>query len=234
MTDKIDRFVNERWDDAKYLDGNELGDLHRETLRELGECAAEVDRLRATLDEAQALAIAAESRESDLGLQVEALKARLKLAEAVVEAARDWRFCGCDHPSCSLCRDDADTAAALAAYDAVPGDVVPQGCPFDEPTNGVIGKDVAPRPRYASGEVPMVGDVAVVLLRERTKERDYYARELDKATGMVELHVDDAAAARLLWRQSEAACAKMHAERDAAIRERDAALAAFDAVPGDS
>ena len=40
--------------------------------------------------------------------------------------------------------------------------------------------------------------------------------ELDKATGMVEMHVYDAAAARLLWRQSEAACAQMHAQRDEA------------------
>jgi hypothetical protein len=49
------------------------------------------------------------------------------------------------------------------------------------------------------------------------KERDYYGKELDKATGMVEMHVDDAAAARLLWRQSEAACALMHAQRDEAL-----------------
>jgi hypothetical protein len=175
-------------------------------------------------------AAALESELFALGIQVAALKARLKLADAVVDAARRFLL-GCDD---QMSAPAPSIAAALAAFDAVPGDVVPQGCPFDEPTNGVIGEDVAPRPRYASGEVPMVGDVAVVLLRERTKERDYYARELDKATGMVELHVDDAAAARLLWRQSEAACAKMHAERDAAIRERDAALAAYDAVPGDS
>jgi hypothetical protein len=56
-------------------------------------------------------------------------------------------------------------------------------------------------------------------------ERDNYGQELDKSTGMVEMHVDDAEAARLLWRQSEAACAQMHAQRDAAIRERDEALA---------
>jgi hypothetical protein len=56
-------------------------------------------------------------------------------------------------------------------------------------------------------------------------ERDYYAKELDKATGMVEMHVDDAAAARLLWRGAWTACAQRHAERDAAIRERDEALA---------
>jgi type I site-specific restriction endonuclease len=56
-------------------------------------------------------------------------------------------------------------------------------------------------------------------------ERDYYAKELDKATGMVEMYLDDAAAARLLGRQSEAACVKMRADRDEAIRKRDAALA---------
>ena len=51
--------------------------------------------------------------------------------------------------------------------------------------------------------------------KAEAREREIGA-ELDKATGMVEMHVDDAAAARLLWRQSEAACAQMHAERDAA------------------
>jgi len=58
---------------------------------------------------------------------------------------------------------------------------------------------------------------AEALARERTNERDYYGKELDKATGMVEMHVDDAEAARLLWRQSEAACAQMHAQRDEAL-----------------
>jgi hypothetical protein len=57
---------------------------------------------------------------------------------------------------------------------------------------------------------------AEALARERTNQRDNYGQELDKSTGMVEMYVDDATAARLLWRQSEAACAKMHAERDAA------------------
>ena len=51
--------------------------------------------------------------------------------------------------------------------------------------------------------------------KAEAREREI-GEELDKATGMVEMHVADAAAARLLWRQSEAACAKMHAERDAA------------------
>jgi hypothetical protein len=61
-------------------------------------------------------------------------------------------------------------------------------------------------------------DAAEALARERAIERDNYGQELDKATGMVEMHVDDAAAARLLWRQSEAACAKMNADLDAAQR----------------
>ena len=51
--------------------------------------------------------------------------------------------------------------------------------------------------------------------KAEAREREI-GEELDKATGMVEMHVDDAAAARLLWRQSEAACAQMHAQRDAA------------------
>ncbi len=52
--------------------------------------------------------------------------------------------------------------------------------------------------------------------KAEAREREI-GEELDKATGMVEMHVDDAAAARLLWRQSEAACAQMHAERDEAL-----------------
>jgi hypothetical protein len=184
-------------------------------------------------------AAALESELFALGIQHEALKARLKLAEACVSTLRDVGEADCpyrdncpvfgsNHGACDGCR----ARRALAAFDAVPGDVVPQGCPFDEPTNGVVGKDVAPR-RAQLASLTIQRDAAEALARERTNERDYYARELDKATGMVELHVDDAEAARLLWRQSEAACAQMHAERDAAIRERDAALAAYDAVPGD-
>lgn len=116
MTDKIDLFVNERWDDAKYLDGNELSDLHRETLRELGECAAEVDRLVAERD-------AAERRESELGLQVVAQAARLRLATAVCDALRRAE-------ASALANRDGfpdyhDAVAALAAWDAVPGDVGP-------------------------------------------------------------------------------------------------------------
>jgi len=93
--------------------------------------------------------VALESELFALGVQVAALKERLKLAEAVVDDARGWRSCGCDHPSCGLCRDDSDIRADLAAFDAVPGDV---SQPAVEPPPDT-------RPRYASGEVPMVGDV---------------------------------------------------------------------------
>ena len=42
--------------------------------------------------------VALESELFALGVQVAALKERLKLAEAVVDDARGWRSCGCDHP----------------------------------------------------------------------------------------------------------------------------------------
>ena len=61
--DEIAQFVAERWEPVSHFGGNELGDVHRETLQELGECAAEVDTLRATIasltiqrDAAEALA----------------------------------------------------------------------------------------------------------------------------------------------------------------------------------
>ena len=66
-------------------------------------------------------------------------------------------------------------------------------------------------------------DAAEALAKERTIERDNYGQELDKATGMVEMLVDDAEAARLLWRSSEKACAHMDARRASAIADRDAA-----------
>ena len=54
------------------------------------------------------------------------------------------------------------------------------------------------------------------------REREI-GEELDKATGMVEMHVDDAEAARMLWRQSEGACAFMDTQRAAAEARADAA-----------
>ena len=76
-------------------------------------------------------------------------------------------------------------------------------------------------------------DAAEALARERTNERDNYGQELDKSAGMVEMYVDDAAAARILWRQSEAACAQMHAQRDAAIARAETSDAAARALGDD-
>jgi hypothetical protein len=64
-------------------------------------------------------------------------------------------------------------------------------------------------------------DAAEALAKERTIERDNYGQELDKSTGMVEMLVDDAEAARMLWRSSEKACAHMDTQRAIARAERD-------------
>ena len=61
-------------------------------------------------------------------------------------------------------------------------------------------------------------------IASEAREREI-SEELDKATGMVEMHVGDAEAARLLWRSSEKACAHMDAQRAAARADRDAAIA---------
>ena len=47
---------------------------------------------------------------------------------------------------------------------------------------------------------------------------DWTQDEINALMSERDAAVDDAAAARLLWRGSEAACAQMHAERDAARR----------------
>jgi hypothetical protein len=106
-----------------------------------------IDGERRAKESAEKRAVAAESELFALGIQVQALKERLKLAEVCVEVARIYSS------------RSVELRRALAAFDAVPGDVSPKGAPFDEPTNGVVGKEPDTRPRYASGEVPMVGDV---------------------------------------------------------------------------
>ena len=63
-------------------------------------------------------AAALESELFALGIQVEALKERLKLAEAVVDAARRFLL-GCDD---QLSAPAPSIADALAAFDAVPGE----------------------------------------------------------------------------------------------------------------
>lgn len=56
-----------------------------------------------------------------LGVQVVAQAARLRLADNLYQCLLGCHRCGCHHPACSRCRDDADIRAALAAWDAVPG-----------------------------------------------------------------------------------------------------------------
>ena len=56
-----------------------------------------------------------------LGVQVVAQAARLRLADNLYQCLLGCHRCGCQHPACSRCRDDASTRAALAAWDTVPG-----------------------------------------------------------------------------------------------------------------
>jgi hypothetical protein len=88
--------------------------------------------------------VALESELFALGVQVAALKERLKLAEAVVGKMRVMHATGMMPDRVARAMHDI-----LAAFDAVPGDV---SQPAVEPPPDT-------RPRYASGEVPMVGDV---------------------------------------------------------------------------
>lgn len=72
--------------------------------------------------QAEALA-QAEAREWALGVQVVALAARLRLAGAVCDALRRAEACAAGHRDGFP--DYHDAVAALAAWDAVPGDVAP-------------------------------------------------------------------------------------------------------------
>jgi hypothetical protein len=127
-------------------------------------------------DSANRRADKAESELFALGIQVEALKARLRLAEACINAA-DFVI------NDSRVKVDGVNAylAARAAFDAVPGDVVADVEPPDT------------RPRYASGEVPMVGDVFQTDLRRvvvDSLDRDGDPVDVDGeawASGMVSL-----------------------------------------------
>ena len=77
--------------------------------------------MMATIERLSAACDAAERRESELGIQVVAQAARLRLAEQTIEAARSFAgWHGEDDPA-----DDeiAEWRDALDAWDAVPGDV---------------------------------------------------------------------------------------------------------------
>jgi hypothetical protein len=119
--------------------------------------------------EAERRADQAESELFALGIQHEALKARMKLAEACVDEAKSLMVQ--IHERSGPAYRDGIVATmgidglnhldsmrrALAAFDAVPGDVggeVTDAIQYD-PSELIENT----RPRYASGEVPMVGDV---------------------------------------------------------------------------
>jgi hypothetical protein len=117
-------------------------------------------------NDAVAKATALESELFALGIQVEALKERLKLASGVVQDARiavssAGAFAGATETVWALER----LRRALSAFDAVPGDVAPRvvgtigGVPVVEDASLPDGYVMDGGPRYASGEVPMVGDV---------------------------------------------------------------------------
>ena len=105
--------------------------------------------------------VALESELFALGVQVAALKERLKLAEAVVGKMRVMHATGMMPDRVARAMHDI-----LAAFDAVPGDVgvsVDELCADMEKSVdraiAIAVADAVTRPRYASGEVPMVGDV---------------------------------------------------------------------------
>jgi hypothetical protein len=100
-------------------------------------------------NDAVAKATALESELFALGVQTQALKERLKLADMMRGALADIADSE-DEQGRPSSRDwmMKRAAEALAAFDAVPGDVSQP--PVEPPDT---------RPRYASGEVPMVGDV---------------------------------------------------------------------------
>jgi hypothetical protein len=81
---------------------------------EIKELARTIDRLVIQRDAAEATARQALARESELGLQVVAQAARLRLAASVIATLRQEGG-----------SDSSADVRALAAWDAVPGD---QGC----------------------------------------------------------------------------------------------------------
>jgi hypothetical protein len=193
MRDALDKAIEERDSAIKRMDDAES------SLKTIGD--AHNAQLYRAMD-AETRATAAESELFALGVQVQALKERLKLAESAVEAARGY---------CT--RFMPKLVDALAAFDAVPGDVGAVGAPIavaDAVTHRVVtaswpatpterdmmGKlsegrftddatgqtraappEPDPRPRYASGEVPMVGDV--VFITSRVDRKDMTVVRLD-------------------------------------------------------
>jgi hypothetical protein len=82
---------------------------------------------------------ALEKARDEVGIQLAAAQARLRLAMAVVEEGNR-----CD----DICTLSDEYGRRRAALDAVPGDALATckpdlqvGAPFDEPTNGVVEKE---------------------------------------------------------------------------------------------
>jgi hypothetical protein len=75
-------------------------------------------------DEALLERDAAIAAQDALGIQLAALRERLRLAMVVIDKVRFHRTCRCGHIACNRCRDDRFSADALAALDAVPGDTL--------------------------------------------------------------------------------------------------------------
>ena len=126
---------------------------------------------------AQAAArIAAESELFALGIQHEALKARLKLAEAVCDTAGRYRYANQSLSASMVERAEEHLTAALAAFDAVPGDVVAEkpDCPREPacPTVGFHAADeCTPPPAVVEAadlaSLTIQRDAAEALARER-------------------------------------------------------------------
>jgi|GEM_PF-7051595 len=121
----------------------------------------------------------------------------------------------CQHVECNPVKthNGCNARAILARLDAAPiaGRWVSRSA-YDEALNAIMEGDKRLEAAIARAE------------KAEAREREI-GEELDKATGMVEMHVGDAEAARLLWRSSEKACAHMDAQRAAARADRDAAIA---------
>jgi hypothetical protein len=158
----------------------------------------------------------AESELFALGVQVAALKERLKLAEATVGDLTEMvRNCICKHGGWP---QEEDIKMVRAAFDAVPGDVgsvTNPATPAVDPLvlaqaelidRLVIQRDAA----EALARDEKAGADEAIKLRNEALARAHAAEALARE------RLDGAFDARLLWQQSEAACAQMNADRDAA------------------
>jgi hypothetical protein len=109
---------------------------------------------------------------------------------------------------------DKRLEAAIARADAAEASLAKKGPSKESLAFATVLNDAVTRADRAEARA----------IAAEAREREI-CEKLDKATGMVEMHVGDAEAARLLWRSSEKACAHMDTQRAAAHADRDAAEA---------